>query len=226
MIFRRQAGEIPMGLGHTKLWGWIIATLVCAAAATAIAEPPDRPEGRRGESRSNAPSAGSAAVSPVVSALDTNHDGVISSEERSQASTSLENLDKNNDGTLTEDEYRPQGPSRPVADGRSAGRIGGNNARPAFEEREQPSRGDRDRNGAGSDRRGGGPPSAGANPGRMFLHAMAFDADGDGKLSQEELKDFIDDFHKHRPGQANGGQRPSAGRDDDGERPQRPRRPE
>ncbi len=45
---------------------------------------------------------------PLVTALDTNHDGVIDSNEIANASAALKTLDKNGDGMLTTNEYWPQ----------------------------------------------------------------------------------------------------------------------
>jgi len=50
--------------------------------------------------------------SPLVEALDVNHDGIIDSNEIANASTELLTLDKNHDGQLTSDEYRPPRPNR------------------------------------------------------------------------------------------------------------------
>ena len=51
--------------------------------------------------------------SPLVEALDVNHDGVIDSNEIANASAALLTLDKNHDGKLTPDEYRPPRPNGP-----------------------------------------------------------------------------------------------------------------
>jgi hypothetical protein len=48
--------------------------------------------------------------SPLVEALDVNHDGIIDSNEIANASAELLTLDKNHDGQLTPDEYRPHRP--------------------------------------------------------------------------------------------------------------------
>jgi len=45
--------------------------------------------------------------SPLLEALDTNHDGKLDAEEIASASSGLAALDKNDDGELTEDEYLP-----------------------------------------------------------------------------------------------------------------------
>lgn len=60
-------------------------------------------QGRRG------PEGGMMKFMPILAALDSNSDGIISAEEINNAPMSLKNLDKNNDGQLTEDEVRPMG---------------------------------------------------------------------------------------------------------------------
>ncbi len=44
---------------------------------------------------------------PVLKALDTNHDGVISGSEIRNAALALERLDSNHDGRLTAEELLP-----------------------------------------------------------------------------------------------------------------------
>jgi EF hand domain-containing protein len=51
--------------------------------------------------------------SPLMEALDVNHDGVIDADEIANAPAALKALDKNGDGKLTQDELRP---SRPPQD--------------------------------------------------------------------------------------------------------------
>ncbi|HVM59506.1 MAG TPA: hypothetical protein VMV72_01455 [Verrucomicrobiae bacterium] len=52
-------------------------------------------------------------VPPIVSALDTNHDGIIDSNEIANASAALKTLDKNGDGKLRPDEYMGRPPHDP-----------------------------------------------------------------------------------------------------------------
>jgi len=48
--------------------------------------------------------------SPLMQALDTNHDGTLEADEIANASESLKKLDKNGDGKITPDELRPPPP--------------------------------------------------------------------------------------------------------------------
>ena len=48
--------------------------------------------------------------SPLMLALDANHDGVIDAAEIANAPAALKTLDKNGDGKLTPDELRPPRP--------------------------------------------------------------------------------------------------------------------
>lgn len=50
---------------------------------------------------------------PILKALDTNGDGVISADEIANAATALKTLDTNGDGQLTQDELRPPCPMAP-----------------------------------------------------------------------------------------------------------------
>jgi hypothetical protein len=49
--------------------------------------------------------------SPLFTALDVNHDGVIDADEIANAPAELKTLDKNGDGKLTQDELRPPRPA-------------------------------------------------------------------------------------------------------------------
>jgi hypothetical protein len=55
---------------------------------------------------------------PLVTALDTNQDGIIDANEIANASTALLTLDKNGDGILTTNEYLPAVPKDAPAGGR------------------------------------------------------------------------------------------------------------
>jgi hypothetical protein len=57
--------------------------------------------------------------SPLMLALDVNHDGIIDSNEIANASEELKTLDKNGDGQLTPDELHP--PRPPMKRGPEAG---------------------------------------------------------------------------------------------------------
>ena len=90
-------------------------------------------------------------------ALDLNGDGVLDGEELDAAPASLAKLDKNHDGRITPEEARP-----PMTEGRGRG-------------------------GPEGGRRG---PEEGAGPNvveETVKSLMAFDANGDGKLSKSEV---------------------------------------
>ena len=60
-------------------------------------------------------------IHPLLSALDSDHDGVISSAELSRAPEVLPKLDANKDGVISPDELRPQGFGRRPEGGRAGG---------------------------------------------------------------------------------------------------------
>mgnify|MGYP000750952178 CR=1 FL=1 len=79
-------------------------------------------------------------VLPIVTALNTDRNGEISSEEIEDAVAALKKLDKNKDGKLTEDELRPSfGGSRGGFGGGRGGRSGATERRPSFEGGDRPS---------------------------------------------------------------------------------------
>jgi hypothetical protein len=90
-----------------------------AAPGEPASQPAPFPEGPPSApatpNRPNTPAARPFPASPIVAALDINHDGTITADELAKAAESLKSLDKNRDGSLTEDEFRPQrqGPPGP-----------------------------------------------------------------------------------------------------------------
>jgi EF hand len=72
-----------------------------ATTAVCLAQPQGGPPGGGRQSGGRPPQL------PIITALDANHDGVIDSDEITNASTVLLTLDKNGDGKLTADEYLP-----------------------------------------------------------------------------------------------------------------------
>lgn len=96
----------------------VTLTLVAAPLMAQDGRPP-RPEregGERGERGERGREGGREGmfqrISPLMTALDSNTNGVIEAEELTNATTSLKKLDKNGDGKLTEDELRPTPPTR------------------------------------------------------------------------------------------------------------------
>jgi hypothetical protein len=96
---------------------------------------------------------------PLMAALDTDNDGVISEKEISAATKSLKKLDKNKDGKLTADELRPAGGMPGMRPPHGDGfRPGGQNG-PGPNGQRPPRDGDLRPDGDGPRERGpGGPP--------------------------------------------------------------------
>ncbi len=188
---------------------------------------------------------------PIIGALDADHDYLISAEEIQNAVAALKSLDANSDGQLSEDEFHPGPPpggpgGGPPNFGSDEGPRGSeqNGRRPDSAEGRQGPRGqggpDNQRGPSGPAGRGrdGGPnedgPPPPPNPEQFVEHAMEFDADGDGKLSRDELMKFAEEMPPPPPGAGGpdgpGGPGGRGGRPDepprDGDRPSRPRRPE
>jgi len=112
---------------------WITAVIVGLGTTAIFAQdeggPPPQDGGQGGPpgGRHHRP-----PPSPIVEALDANHDGVIDSNEIANASVALKALDKNGDGKLTSDEFRPPHPNGPPGgpqgsqqDGSSTNQPGG-----------------------------------------------------------------------------------------------------
>lgn len=224
-----------------KKLGWAFAILF-VGGAIAVGQPPEGGRGR-GEREGAGPARGGdfrPPPSPVVEALDTDGDQVISAEELKNASASLAKLDMNKDGKLTDEEFRPRppegrGPGGP--NGPRGGRGDQPGGRGAADQSGARGRsgdrgpGNRGPEGRGPEARGpegpGGPP----NHERFLEHAMEFDADKDGKLNREELTQFAKSMAERRggpggPPDGQGGPGRGPGDRPEGDRPERPRRPE
>lgn len=213
-----------------KRLSWALGIVIAGGVATAVAQPPAGRGGPGGGGPGGGGPGGGRPSMPLIEALDSDHDHVISADELKHATASLLTLDKNSDGKLTESEYGPQmngpgmggGPGRGPGGPQGGGR-GGNNSR-------RPQQGRGDQGGPEGDGPGGGRDGRpGPNPDRLVEHAMEFDSDNDGKLSKAELLKFAEDFAKHHPGPGGGGpggpggpggQGPKEG--GGGQRPQRP----
>jgi hypothetical protein len=89
---------------------WMTAAVVGLGIATTFAQDEGGPPSGGGGGGQPGGHHHRPPPSPIVEALDANHDGVIDSNEIANASAELLTLDKNHDGKLTTDEYRPQRP--------------------------------------------------------------------------------------------------------------------
>src|SRR5689334_7412922 len=116
MPFSRAAGRVTLA--------GILALISCAAlsAQTPPAQDPTAPA-----------LLPLMQASPILNAIDVNHDAKIDATELANAPARLKTLDKNNDGKLTRDEAglppgfgRPAGPGR---GGRGEGDRGGDRGR-------------------------------------------------------------------------------------------------
>ncbi len=106
------------------------------------------------------PRSGDFPPPPLLKALDANHDGQLDRSEIENAAEALRTLDRNSDGIIDRAELGP--PGRP---GQTAGRQG----RP------------------GQGRPGQGRPGQGRGAEMFAKRLMQQDANGDGKLSREEV---------------------------------------
>jgi hypothetical protein len=185
-----------------------LSTLALLVAGTLFAQvakqPPQLPGTGRGGFRGQgagpgaqgAPGGpgGAMRIPPVMSALDADGDGVLSSKEIRKAAVSLRTLDANKDGDLTGEEMQPAfgGPGGPGGPGGGPGGPGGAGG---------PGGGPGGPGGAGGPGGfGGGPGGAeAAQGGTAALHpgpegfvtrALEFDKDNDGKLDKDELAEL------------------------------------
>lgn len=139
-------------------------------------EPPPSARSRDSRGAGGPGRPGMMRMFPMFAVIDEDENGEISAKELRRAITALKTLDQNEDGKLTEDEVRPQFPGGPGG----AGGPGG------------PGRGGPGGPGGGPGQGGGPngqgrPPFGPPDPAAMVKRWMEFDADQDGKLSQDEL---------------------------------------
>ena len=136
-------------------------------------------------------------ASPLLNAIDVNHDGRIDAAELGGAPARLKTLDKNGDGKITRDEGAlPAGYGRPAGPGPGAGR-------------------------AGEPGRGAGPGRAGEPPARGGDAGRAAAAGGDERRFEvpipgptaDELLSLLMSFDKNKDGQLRRQRSPNASRD-------------
>ena len=212
--------------------------MTTALLSAAVAQPPGRPEG------GDPP----GFRDPLRRTLDANQDFELDADELSKASESLKTLDKNSDGKLDREELRPpmgpppggpgrgpegRGPEGRGPDGRGPGDRGPEGRPPRDREFDRPPPPPRDVEGGPPRPREGFRPGGDAggrpSPERLVERAKSFDADGDGKLDETELKKFAESLAERMRGGGRGPGGPGGPGGpprDGGERPERPRRPE
>lgn len=207
----------------------VVVVTVVACAAGVFAQPPGPSEGLP-EGGSGGPRDGfRPPPDPLRQALDANHDHQIDADEIKNASAAILTLDADGDGMLGREELRP--PMPPEMQGRG-GRGFDRGQRRGGPGEGGPGPGGARRPGGREGPDAGGPAAGGPrgpgggqgpSPDRFIERAMRFDADGDGRLSRDELQAFAAEMMQRRggPGGPPGGEGPGGG-----ERPPRPSRPE
>lgn len=177
-----------MNSASLRLVTTALLSLSIQLTSTLAQEPPkDRPEGPRREE--GGPGGGDRErfggegfgrgrmrVSPLMQALDTNHDGELSAEEIANAPQALKSLDKNGDGKLSAEELRPAGGFGPGGEGRRSN---------AADVTDQVGRL------MAYDKNGDGKLAPDELPERMRAIVTRADANRDGFASKEELTAFI-----------------------------------
>jgi Ca2+-binding EF-hand superfamily protein len=129
--------------------------------------------------QSDAPPVSYIRISPILNAIDTNQDGVLSAAEIAAAATSLKKLDKNGDGKLTRDEAGIRMDQLPGRGGRGEGRGGEGRGRGG----EGRGRGE----GGGEAETPAPPPSADD----LTASLMMFDANHNGQLEKSEVPERL-----------------------------------
>ncbi|MEO7891964.1 MAG: hypothetical protein ABIW19_18360 [Vicinamibacterales bacterium] len=154
--------------------------LLCSAPAYAQAPPAPSAQAP------GAPAVSMMQASPVLNAVDVNHDSRIDTAELANAPARLKTLDKNADGKLTRDEVAlPPGFGRGPGGPGGPGGFGGRGGR------------DGEGRGRGEGGRGGGEvvpgerdfavPLSGPTADELLATLMAWDKNKDGKLTKDEV---------------------------------------
>lgn len=154
------------------------AILAVLSAAALYAQTPPA----QGQGAPAAPVVPLMQASPLLNAIDVNHDGKIDAAELTNAPARLKTLDTNGDGKLTRDEAGlppgfGRGPGGPGGPGGRGGRGG-----------EAPRGGEGGRAGeTGGDNRSFEVPIPGPTADELLAALMTFDKNKDGKLSKAEI---------------------------------------
>ncbi len=183
--------------------------------------PPGEFAARSGRDAASRPGQLRASGDLLLEAVDTDGDGILSTEELAHVAASLLKLDTNRDGKLTPDELVSE-PSRP--DGEPGGRPGG-----GFRGRPGPF--GRTINGgrpnpaemlARMDANGDGKISKSELPPQMLQRWSRMDANNDGFIDSQELKELAERFRSFNGG-GNRGNRATNNPSREGQRSRSPR---
>ncbi|MFM8413262.1 MAG: hypothetical protein ACKOCX_00900 [Planctomycetota bacterium] len=182
----------------------VVPTAALLSLAATFAQPPEGPP------RDGPPPHGPA--DRLRAALDANGDHELDEGELAAASEALKSLDEDGNGRLDRHEFRPPLPPPPRGgfgdrgpEGRPP-REGGPEVRRPREGFRPEGEGPRRERPDGPPRPGAGPRGRGPGPSpeRFVERAMAFDADGDGKLDRDELGKFAAAMRERMTGSPGG----------------------
>lgn len=197
--------------------GLLTTVAVLALTTVAGAQPPEGGPPERGP--------GGPPHDPLRAALDADGDHELSAVEIKNAAVAIAQLDRNGDGRIDHEEFHPPRPPRrgPPADGDDAPRPPRDGAGLPPDPRPE-GRPPREFGGPRGERPARGPRPGGPSPERFVERAMAFDADGDGKLDRPEMEKFAGEMQQRmRGGRGPGG---PGGPPEGGPRPERLQQPE
>lgn len=195
-------------LRTARLDGLLATVAALALTTVAVAQPPEGGPPDRGPD--------GPPRDPLRAALDADGDHALSADEIKHAASAIARLDRNGDGRIDHEEFRPPRPPRrgPPEDGDQTRRPPRDAAGPARGPRPE----------GRPPREFGGPRPGGPSPERFVERALAFDADGDGKLDRAEIEKFAGEIQQRmRGGRGPGG---PGGPAEGGPRPERPQQPE